>query len=97
MTDESTPYFLIGKVPPGLTVSEVASRLSLSYHQARYRMLKAGYRAKDGRETGQHNHRKFNPKPHEWRLKNADLARRYGVSRERVRKVRELRGIKRLT
>ena len=78
----------IKTLPPGLTPREAASRLGLPYHSVRAALRLNGYRAADARTLVQNSRRKLIPDRIKWTMSNADIARRFGVSREAVRQLR---------
>lgn len=81
---------LLKSLPSGLTQKEVATRLGLPYQTARQLIARARYRSEDGRRF--RPGRKFVPENADWTASNADLAREFGVSRERVRQFRKALG-----
>lgn len=80
----------IRRLPRGLTFTEGARRLGISYQKGRRLMQRAGYPAVDGRKYSQHAHRKFVPEDADWSKSNIALAREWGVTRERVRSLRAI-------
>jgi hypothetical protein len=79
---------LFEKLPPGLTIPQVAKRFRVNYQTAR-RLIKMNlYLYTDGRHFGQLKRRKFNPAKADWRKSNVAIAKQFCVSRERVRVVR---------
>lgn len=86
-------FEVIRRSPKPLTISQIAQRLRVPYHSARRLVLKFRYKARDGRANGQDHRRIFHPGKADWRRSNVELARKFGVSRERVRKLRERFGI----
>lgn len=83
---------LLRSLPRGLTFAEVAQRLGTPYQATRLAIIRYKYNAQDGRKYSQRNQRKLNPDQVNWRLSNKEIADQFGVSRERVRKVRERLG-----
>lgn len=79
-------------LPRGLTFAEAARRLGLDYRKALYVIHKHGYPAVDGRHFGQRSHRRLDPSRVDWKQSNIQIARRFRVSRERVRFLRERLG-----
>lgn len=77
----------VRSLPPGLTQKEAACRLGLPYQTARQLIERHRYRAEDGRKF--RSGKKFLPDQADWTASNADLARQFGVSRERVRQWRK--------
>lgn len=71
--------------------------LALAIHQklgtARAWAIKVGYKYSDGRSVWSENRlrsaRTFNYGAIDWTLPNVDIARRHGISRERVRQIRK--------
>ena len=87
----------IASLPPGLTQWAAAKRLKRSPDTVRGWLLKLGYPYTDGRtciwDEGRPNRKRKLPfKVVEWSLPNVVIARAHGVSRERVRQVRERLG-----
>lgn len=82
----------IASLPPGLSILQVAEKLGISYHRAFRAVKSSGYKANDGRTTGQNHYRKLNPDTVDWSLSNIEIAARCGVTRERVRFVRKALG-----
>ena len=80
---------LLDKLPPGLKYYQVARRLNRPYNTVITAMLRYGYRAVDGRHTGQLNRRKLDPAKVDWTLPTPELRRRYKVSRQRLWVVRK--------
>ena len=84
---------LIASLPAGLTFKQAAQRLGKNYYSVRRALRFYGYCALDGRHTGQINRRKVDPAKLNWKLSNIALGRKYGMSRERFRKIRLEQGI----
>ena len=82
----------IASLVASLTFQEVAKRLGVNYQVARRIINEYGYKAVDGRKFGQVENRKLEPDKVDWRMSNVDIARQFGVSRERVRFVRNYLG-----
>ena len=66
---------------------EVSRRLGTPYQQTRLAILRHRYPYSDGRRFGQA--KKLIAAQVNWKLPNVEIARKFGVSRERVRKLRE--------
>ena len=79
----------IESLPPGLTFSEAALRLARPYYSVRAAIHKYGYQAVDGRGTGQDSHRKIRVEDADWTKSNIEIARKFLVSKERVRVIRK--------
>ncbi len=81
----------IKSLPPDLSVSQVAKILRLSYARAHPLIRKAGYQFRTWylfQKVASHQWDET-----DWSLSDAQIARDLGVSRERVRQVRQHRGI----
>lgn len=79
-------------LPRGLTFAEASRRLGMSYRKALYAIHKHGYPAIDGRHFGQRGRRVLNPSRVDWTETNVRIARRFGISRQRVCVLRERLG-----
>jgi DNA-binding CsgD family transcriptional regulator len=80
----------IRQLPPNLTIAEVSKRLKVSPATASSWIREAGYRFRRAPGSGQ-RHRKVDAgrwSKVDWSKTNIEIARRLGVSRERVRQVR---------
>lgn len=91
MTETSSVRYyrrLLSGLPKRLTVPELMRRLDLTYMQARTAAKRAGYQTSDGRKFCQRKKRRVIPEKADWTKSNADLARLFKVSRERVRQIR---------
>ena len=84
---------LIRSLPKGLTFKEVSERLGAPYSVCRYAIHAYNYKARDGRSDCQLAKRKVVPEQIDWRLSNAEIARRLLVSRQRIHVVRRGLGI----
>jgi len=82
----------IQKLPPGLSYLQASKRLRAPYSSLRLAMIKCGYSGVDGRVRGQLKNRKLQVEKVDWSQTNADIGRKYGVSRERVRFMRRRLG-----
>lgn len=82
----------LASLPSGLTISEVGLRLGLSYQRSRDVIRESGYKSRDGRTMAQIARRVLDPATVDWSLSNIEIARKSGVSRERVRAIRERLG-----
>lgn len=80
---------LIESLPIGLTLGEAARRLGQTYQATRHHILKFGYPAVDSRKFAQSAKRKLDPAKIDWSQSNVTIAAQCGVSRERVRSVRQ--------
>lgn len=83
---------LSSRIPPGLTYIEASRRLGLPYQTARLALKRERYRAVDGRQYSQRGERKIRTEDVDWKQSNIEIARQCGVSRERVRFLREKLG-----
>lgn len=88
----------ISSLPLGLTVAQAARRLGQKYQAVRLAMIRRNYVAMDSRRASHRSpklraQQLFTPTKLEWRKPNVDLARKYGVSRERVRQLRARLGL----
>jgi len=75
----------LSRLPPRLSVLQVARRLRANYNITRYWMLKLGYRRADGRRTHWSKARlkvvrRMNPARADWSLSNQELAARFGAA-----------------
>ena len=77
------------RLPPGLTVPEVARRLRITHAQAYQYSRELGYQLKLRSPNGSLKISWKQWKQVDWEISNAEIARRTGVSRERVRQVRQ--------
>lgn len=75
-------------LPRGLTPTEISRRLGVDYHAALRLISRRRYRASDGRKFSQNHKRRLLPEQVDWTRSNADIAREFAVSRERVRVMR---------
>lgn len=85
---------VISALPKGLSVTEIAHRTGWSRDSATKRLRLYGYRTADGRHRAwsveeRLRHAKLPFNEVDWSMANADIARKYSVSRERVRQVRK--------
>ena len=83
---------MLAKLPKRLTHGEVASRLGTDYQATRRAIKRFRYPALDGRKFWQNSTRSLDPARVNWKFSNAAIARLHGVSRERVRQLREKLG-----
>lgn len=83
---------LVRSLPPGLSQIEVARRIGLPYQSARQVIARCKYKSADGRAFSQNTKRRLMAEQCDWKRSNADLAREFGVSRERVRQMRDQLG-----
>ena len=84
---------LVKALPKGLTVSEAKDIVGADFSTVRLALIRHGYKAKDGRVgNDKSSQRVIDPKKVNWKLSNVELGRRYGVSRERFRQLREREG-----
>jgi hypothetical protein len=84
---------LIGSLPPGLTLAAAARKLGLKYATVRHWILKCNYAYRDGRAGPWSKARRMprtimDPDKVDWTQSNIIIARRFKISRERVRQVR---------
>ena len=82
----------IEKLPPGLSYLQASKRLRAPYSSLRLAMIKFGYSNVDGHHQGQLKNRTLIVEKVDWSQTNADIGRKYGVSRERVRFMRRRLG-----
>jgi hypothetical protein len=92
---------LVDRLPNGMSQVAAARYLGMKETTVRYWLLKLGYRFADGRKFCWPSKRrlaltKFVSNKANWTRTNADLAREFGVSRERVRQVRAQLKIKKV-
>lgn len=80
---------MISALPQGLTVEQAAKVFRRSPRVTRQRLLMAGYSPSKKRGVENLPARVINA---DWTLPNVVLARRWGLSRERVRQYRNLLG-----
>lgn len=84
-------------LPKGLPLRDLAVAINQKLCTARTWAIKAGYRYSDGRSCWATSRlraaRSFNYDAIDWTLPNAELARRHGISRERVRQIRDKLGV----
>lgn len=91
----------VAKLPPGLTQYQAAKRLRGKTNAIRIWLLKFGYEFKDGRTLGWSKQRrkaqsKILPDKVDWTKSNIQIAKTHGVSRERVRQIRERLGLEKV-
>ena len=84
---------LIAKYPPGLSGAEIARQIEQSPQLTAYWLKKLGYQSVDGRLHPNpekfNGIRRVNQEEINWsELNNAVLAKRHGISRERIRQLR---------
>lgn len=91
---------LVSTLPPGLTIAEASRRLRRPYWGTLEAIHRYGYEYSDGRRFRWSDSRlarkrgyRFNPLKADWSKSNIALAKRFGVSRERVRIVRRNLGL----
>ena len=77
------------RLPPGLTVPQLAGRLRISHEQAYRYSRELGYQLKLRSPPGQQKVSRKQWQQVDWAIRNAEIARRMGVSPERVRQVRQ--------
>lgn len=77
---------LLRALPKGLTFIEVSRRLGMPYQRVRLAIHRHRYRASDGRRFC--CPRKIPVESIDWSESNASIARRFGVTRERIRVLR---------
>lgn len=82
---------LIDTIPPGLTYQESASFIGKSYHQTYYWMREFRIRPPQRAGVGQLRFKsRMTWGPVDWTLRDVDIARKMGKTRERVRQVRQI-------
>lgn len=84
---------LVRKLPKGLTVKEAAKYLGQKYSTTRNWLLQARYKFEDGRSQAWPVARRLSvsmidPKKVNWTWPNVRIAEHFGVSRERIRQLR---------
>lgn len=84
---------LLRRLPPGLSARQAARRLRRNYNTTRYWLVKRGYHRKDGRHAAwtRERWRHFavaDPQRIDWDMRDADIARACGVSRQRIGQLR---------
>jgi len=84
---------LLGSLPSGLTIQDIASRLGTSYRITAMRVREFGYQRGGGHaefwtEKERRKYQKVRWSNINWKRSNAEIARRHGVSREVVRRRR---------
>lgn len=84
-----SPERQIRRLPRRLTGVELSRRLGLDYQAALRLVRKTNYPMTDGRKYSQATERKFIPEEADWSKSNVELAKIWGVTRERVRAVRK--------
>lgn len=86
----------IAQLPPRLSIRRAARALKASYNFTRLLLLRHGYAYVKEHAWGQRERRKFNPNRINWskHTNNAALAKKYGMSRERVRQLRQKLSVK---
>lgn len=77
----------IAKIKPGLTIAQAAKALGVGYGYA-HSKLKGVYRFTRQPRTTDHSQDKIKPNRIDWSQNNAAIAKKYGVSREWVRRKR---------
>lgn len=79
-------------IPNGLTQAEVVKALGLPEPSVRHWIKKLGYPCKDGRDSWsderKSQRRKFDWSTIDWSKENVEIARQYGVSRQRIHQIR---------
>lgn len=85
----------IKSLPKGLSVQQAARRLRRSYHTTRYWLVKRGYHRVDGRAAGWSRSRwlmsaTVDPDKVDWTMRDAQIARKFGVSRQRIGQLRRI-------
>lgn len=81
---------LFRSLPHGLSFGEVARRLGIPYQQVRIAIHEHGYKATDGRRFS--SRRIIPVEKIDWTQSNADISRKFDVSRERIRVLRKRLG-----
>lgn len=79
-----TPEACLQRLPPGLSITEAAKRLKLSWAKTRKLIAIHGYQFTDGRQFTGHNRRKIAFYDLDPNFSPSQLAELYGVSRQRV-------------
>lgn len=77
----------IAKLKPGLTIAQAAKHLGVGYGYT-HAKLKGSYKFTRQPRTTDHSQDKLKPNRIDWTQNNAAIARKYGVSREWVRRKR---------
>ena len=83
-TVQMTPEACLQRLPPGLSITEAAKRLKLSWAKTRPLIALHGYQFTDGRQFIDHNRRKIAFYDLDPNFSPSQLAELYGVSRQRV-------------
>lgn len=92
-TDYTDHGAILQSLHAGLTYSEVAAHLGVSFAKARRLISKHGYQAVDGRAFSQRDRRKFKPEDADWSRPPIEIARKWGISKQRVSRVAKDLGI----
>lgn len=84
----------IQQLPPNLTIKQVARRLKISSAAAQFWIHQASYKFLRAPGSGEKNRKVIASQwaRTDWSLRDADIARMLGVSRERVRQIRARTG-----
>lgn len=93
MMTETKWKSLLRSLPEKLSYAEAARRLKLPYQSVRLAIIRHQYLAMDGRRFGKNGKRRIPVEEIDWTHGNADIARGFGVSRERIRVIRKQLGI----
>jgi hypothetical protein len=88
----------IKSLPASLTQTQAGKFLKLKSCTVRLWLLRFGYKSPDGREiewpeSRRAKRRIMNPAKVDWSQTNLAIAKKYGISRERVRQVRSRLGV----
>lgn len=86
----------IKQLPAGLTANDAAKHIGRGYSSVLFWLRHFGYRYRDGRGSAWNHRRKIKaskvkqPSKINWTLPNVKIARKYGISRERARQLRQI-------
>ena len=86
---------LVKKLPKGLSALQASKRLRQNYATTRYWLIKRGYHRKDGRRVPWSRERWqrtiiVDPSKVDWRMTDAEIARGFLVSRQRIGQLRKV-------
>lgn len=91
----------IRSLPPGLSLTQAAQHLDKPFGSVRHWIMRLGYKFTDGRslcwpESRKRKCRTLDPAQVDWSQTNIAIAKQFGVSRERVRQIRQAMNIKKV-
>lgn len=93
MTKDRKWRIAVDRLAAGLSISEMSRRLGVSYQIARRIAIAYKYPVADARKFGQSARRKIVPEEIDWTMSNIAIARKFNISRQRVKVVRDKLGI----